>query len=102
MQPRKTNAVPSFLPYANNIDLYGIIMPRCYSDRAADISDLYNLTFFKKDNKEKRNQSYRFSILGLRVFLPRKVIVSLYSFLLDCTLKTGFDWITYFKGDPDT
>lgn len=93
--------MPSFLPYASNIDLYGIIMPRCYRDRAADISECYNLTLKKKDNKEKRNQSHCFSILGLGVFLPGKVIVSPCSFLLDSTLKTGFNWIKYFKRDSD-
>lgn len=37
MQPGKINAgIQVFLPGANNIDLVGIIVPRCSSDREAE------------------------------------------------------------------
>lgn len=103
----KQGCDPSFLPDANNIDLYGIIMPRCYSDRAAEISDFWNWTwffwcvcvcgflFFFLNSKGKRNQSHCFSISGLGVFLPGQAIVSLCSFWLWVHHKDWFQyWIT--------
>lgn len=93
----KQGCDPSFLPDANHINLYGIIMPRCYSDREAEISDFCNWIWFSwllfcsfKGSKEKETQSHGFNISGLGAFLPGEVIVSLCPFCLNCFIKTGF------------